>query len=67
MSASIFVNHDFRRTTKIDLKFESLKIMGVLFYEYITVFLKNLELRNIILKKNPFQNAQKNTIFDKRN
>lgn len=40
MSASVFINHNSRQATKIDLKFEILKSLGILFCRYITVFLK---------------------------
>ena len=33
---SIFINYNFRQTTKIDRKFDILKKSGVLFYKYKT-------------------------------
>ena len=43
----------------MDLKFELLKNMRLLFYKYVTVFLKP-RLKNTIQWKNYFQNSKKN-------
>ena len=50
----------------MSLNLSFLKNSELLFYEYITAFLKP-RVKNIILWQNPFQNAKKKTIFDKRN
>ena len=43
----------------MNLKFEFLKNLGVLFYIYVTISL-NLQLKDTIQWQNPFQNLKKN-------
>ena len=47
--------------TKIDTKFEFLRV--VVFYSYVSL---NLELKNTIQWKNPFQNAKKKLFLWKK-